>query len=710
TWYIDSDHKLIWDGEPYVPYTFTGTGTGEGGSDPIGWFQANGFDRMSLAIPEDYVYQTPSQRASSVAAFDSLTDAITQAGLTYSAGLNFFLPPIHMVDSSEAVGYLRRQVMDVTELAGETTDLTIEVSMWIKDYWYAGDTDCWLFNFTDRTAAEVPDEQITVNRGVGEESDYYIVELTDVSFPASDSLVLFVGIQIKIRYLAISFGNGGNWSVELQLGGIPPLWQPGVKAFYLDLLSDFAEAYAKEGLRNLAFGDEISIFPVDFMSPLYPVFGADTIAMNAYHAWLEDGYGTISAFNDSLQTDYPDFDSIPWRLPISPYLTVEDAPPDSITETFGLFSSLGQELAFDNLQDEFRLHLLGSSFAEYGDMTQSLVGEVPIFITAPGAPDTWNAVQIYRAALAAGIDGLNMNPYGHIYDDLLYTGIGELDYPGRRFQLENFFQAVEEGQQETGLTKAYWTNEFHYTQLGDEGVYFEFPSEQHMREFLTILVNNGLKGFHFFLMDPGEEVFAEQVGWYADLKSEIIGMVTGVDTSYSYFRVGIHGQPSTPEYEYTVATSDSELIAQCQAQLALPEDQRTLHINGALDWGDGGFNGPWNWHIVPDDWVLAEASIEVCDGLPQDVEGDLDYWINTVGRFCCWSSFIKSQIKLGDVNRDGEINVLDVVQAVNIILEIGDPPTDYELWAADFNQDGLVNILDVVLIVNEILGTRGGKR
>ncbi|MFQ6093893.1 MAG: dockerin type I domain-containing protein [bacterium] len=58
----------------------------------------------------------------------------------------------------------------------------------------------------------------------------------------------------------------------------------------------------------------------------------------------------------------------------------------------------------------------------------------------------------------------------------------------------------------------------------------------------------------------------------------------------------------------------------------------------------------------------------------------------------------------GDVNNDGEVNVLDVIRVVNIILGLGPPPTEDELWAADFNDDGMVNVLDVVGMVNEILG------
>lgn len=59
---------------------------------------------------------------------------------------------------------------------------------------------------------------------------------------------------------------------------------------------------------------------------------------------------------------------------------------------------------------------------------------------------------------------------------------------------------------------------------------------------------------------------------------------------------------------------------------------------------------------------------------------------------------------IGDVNGDGEINVLDVVRVVDIILEMDPPPTEYEFWAADCNGDSTINVLDVVGIVGIILG------
>ena len=55
------------------------------------------------------------------------------------------------------------------------------------------------------------------------------------------------------------------------------------------------------------------------------------------------------------------------------------------------------------------------------------------------------------------------------------------------------------------------------------------------------------------------------------------------------------------------------------------------------------------------------------------------------------------------VNADGEINVLDIVAAVNFVLGTGSPSDD-EACAADYNADGIINVLDIVAIVNVVLG------
>ena len=57
-------------------------------------------------------------------------------------------------------------------------------------------------------------------------------------------------------------------------------------------------------------------------------------------------------------------------------------------------------------------------------------------------------------------------------------------------------------------------------------------------------------------------------------------------------------------------------------------------------------------------------------------------------------------VDLGDVNGDGNINILDLVQISNYILDVSTPAY---ACAADFTGDGNINILDLVQIANFIL-------
>ena len=52
---------------------------------------------------------------------------------------------------------------------------------------------------------------------------------------------------------------------------------------------------------------------------------------------------------------------------------------------------------------------------------------------------------------------------------------------------------------------------------------------------------------------------------------------------------------------------------------------------------------------------------------------------------------------LGDINLDGVVNIVDVVQLVNLVLN-----TEFNLLA-DINDDGIINILDIVQLVTLIL-------
>ena len=52
----------------------------------------------------------------------------------------------------------------------------------------------------------------------------------------------------------------------------------------------------------------------------------------------------------------------------------------------------------------------------------------------------------------------------------------------------------------------------------------------------------------------------------------------------------------------------------------------------------------------------------------------------------------------GDINNDGILNILDIVQIIDMILS-----NEYSV-IADINEDDFVNVLDVIVMVNILLG------
>lgn len=52
----------------------------------------------------------------------------------------------------------------------------------------------------------------------------------------------------------------------------------------------------------------------------------------------------------------------------------------------------------------------------------------------------------------------------------------------------------------------------------------------------------------------------------------------------------------------------------------------------------------------------------------------------------------------GDVDSDGDLNILDVIFIINFKYKDGPPPE--EMWVIDINNDGGINILDVIYLIN----------
>jgi hypothetical protein len=75
--------------------------------------------------------------------------------------------------------------------------------------------------------------------------------------------------------------------------------------------------------------------------------------------------------------------------------------------------------------------------------------------------------------------------------------------------------------------------------------------------------------------------------------------------------------------------------------LAVHRGESTATIpSGKLIKGSVWYNKPWSWHIDSEDIHMAEVTIELCDGTPSFVEEELDYWVETVKRFCPWNAKI----------------------------------------------------------------------
>jgi hypothetical protein len=91
------------------------------------------------------------------------------------------------------------------------------------------------------------------------------------------------------------------------------------------------------------------------------------------------------------------------------------------------------------------------------------------------------------------------------------------------------------------------------------------------------------------------------------------------------FRVG-------GDEEYRILLTDPADIAVAQQLLAGEEAPRIP--NGVVVRGDdGGVNTGYSWHIDPGSLEFADMTIEICDGLPSDVERGM-----ISDRFCPWSA------------------------------------------------------------------------
>jgi hypothetical protein len=91
---------------------------------------------------------------------------------------------------------------------------------------------------------------------------------------------------------------------------------------------------------------------------------------------------------------------------------------------------------------------------------------------------------------------------------------------------------------------------------------------------------------------------------------------------------------------FSIFITNSQTIDQV---IALSNGQSNVTIpSGRVLKGRVDYNLPWGWHIDSQDITMANATVELCDGLPSYLEAHLDAWIQNVGYFCPWSAKLVS--------------------------------------------------------------------
>src|SRR5262249_23145171 len=113
------------------------------------------------------------------------------------------------------------------------------------------------------------------------------------------------------------------------------------------------------------------------------------------------------------------------------------------------------------------------------------------------------------------------------------------------------------------------------------------------------------------------------------------------------FRFGMHFQ-TDDRLDFVATTADPGLIARARQQLQLAASDRLLHIDGGIVAAGPADNPGWSWRFIEDRWDLAEVSMEACDGNAEMVQQGLSYWLQELGRFCPWNSYVAGEVAGAD--------------------------------------------------------------
>jgi len=89
---------------------------------------------------------------------------------------------------------------------------------------------------------------------------------------------------------------------------------------------------------------------------------------------------------------------------------------------------------------------------------------------------------------------------------------------------------------------------------------------------------------------------------------------------------------------FYAATNVTSIIRKAYEELSKPLEDRLKHINRLLAQGECIYNPGYDWHFIPNEWDLVEASIEWCDAFPANPDS------TGIDKVCPWSSRVYERI------------------------------------------------------------------
>lgn len=101
---------------------------------------------------------------------------------------------------------------------------------------------------------------------------------------------------------------------------------------------------------------------------------------------------------------------------------------------------------------------------------------------------------------------------------------------------------------------------------------------------------------------------------------------------------------------FVIAVEDERFRVRIENQAAIAEARALIasglskNITGDIRRGNGGVNTGFSWHLRPESVAFADMTIELCDGRPSYVEENVDYYVDTVKRYCPWGARVVSEV------------------------------------------------------------------